>query len=158
MTKRAKRVPQIGIVVWDLEKAVAKYEKYFGITEWSYADMNEIPVPLELNGRIDKMNIKNARAEIGNGLFLEIIQPTGEGEFMDFLKKNGPGIHHITFLLEGGREDFANIMKETTEDGYDPFLRAKMVGLPEGQGMDLTFLDLQEDMGAIIEIYNEDKE
>lgn len=158
MSKRAKRVSQIGVLVWDLDKAVEKYQKYFGLSDWEYADLSKIPVDLLVNDKPGRLNIKSARAEVSDGLFIEIIQPVGEGEFMDYLREHGPGIHHFTFMLRDKNAEFQQVMDEITEDGNEPFVRAKMVGVPEGEGMDLAFLDLRRDLGAIVEIYNERKE
>ena len=158
MDKRVKRISQIGVVVWDLNKAVEKYKKHFGLTDWDYADISQVPVDMEINNRPGKLNINTARTEISDGLYLELMQPNGEGEFMDYLKEHGPGIHHFTFIMNDNKSEFPKVMGALEEDGYEPFVRAKMVGVPEGMGMDLVFMDLREEMGSIIEFYNEDKE
>jgi methylmalonyl-CoA epimerase len=81
---KAKRIDHVGIVVKDLEAAVATYGRNFGFN----ADSNR-------GGEVPALGIKNAFLPVGES-DLEFIQPTGEeGPVAQFAKDRGEG----TFML-----------------------------------------------------------
>src|SRR5690349_3840564 len=81
---KAKRIDHVGIVVKDLDAAVATYAKHFGFA----ADTSR-------GGEVPALGIKNAFVPVG-GSDLEFIQPlTEEGPVAQFAKERGEG----TFLL-----------------------------------------------------------
>lgn len=81
---KAKRIDHIGIVVKDLDAALATYGAHFGFA----ADASR-------GGEVPALGIKNAFMPVG-GSDLELIQPTGEdGPVAQFAKERGEG----TFML-----------------------------------------------------------
>jgi methylmalonyl-CoA/ethylmalonyl-CoA epimerase len=81
---KAKRIDHIGIVVKDIDAAVATYAKHFGFA----ADASR-------GGDVPALGIKNVFVPVG-GSDLEFIQPTGEdGPVAQFAKERGEG----TFML-----------------------------------------------------------
>lgn len=48
------------------------------------------------------------------------------------------------------------LMDQMQGDGIKPWIHAKMVDIPDG--MDFTYMDARETMGAMIEMYNEPRE
>ena len=81
---KAKRIDHIGIVVKDLDAALATYGANFGFA----ADSSR-------GGDVPALGIKNAFMPVG-GSDLEFIQPTGdEGPVAQFAKERGEG----TFML-----------------------------------------------------------
>jgi methylmalonyl-CoA epimerase len=80
----AKRIDHVGIVVKDLETAVATYAKHFGFA----ADASR-------GGEVPALGIKNAVVPVG-GSDLEFIQPlTEDGPVAQFARERGEG----TFML-----------------------------------------------------------
>lgn len=80
-------VDHVGVVVRDLEEAVAFYAESFDIREWERVAMPE-------------RHMEVAAARIGTTL-LELIAPTSaEAAFAKFLDERGPGMHHIAYRVE----------------------------------------------------------
>lgn len=159
MKNRVKRIAQVGIIVENVELAVQMYDKYFGIDEWEHFDMNTIPADLIIDGKPGKLNIKGAIAQTPTGVELELIEPTGEGVFMEHLTKHGPGVHHFAIIMPDKNKDFDALMEEIKEDGNKPWVHAKLPDPGDGgPRMDFAYLDLRRDMGSIIEVYNEPRE
>lgn len=159
MKNRVKRIAQVGMIVENADLAMQMYEKYFGISGWEPFDMNTIPVDLLIDEKPGKLNIRGAIAQTPNGVELELIEPVGEGVFMDHLREHGPGVHHFAVIMPNKNEDFHDLMEEIQADGNKPWVHARMPE-PEGDGprMDFAYLDLRRDMGSIIEVYNEPRE
>ena len=87
---KAKRIDHIGIVVKDLDAALATYGKNFGFA-----------VDASKGGDVPALAIKNAFMPVG-GSDLEFIQPTGEGgPVARFAQERGEG----TFMLSIEVED-----------------------------------------------------
>ncbi|HNM76891.1 MAG TPA: VOC family protein [Tepidiformaceae bacterium] len=87
---KAKRIDHIGIVVKDLETALATYSKHFGFAQ----DPSR-------GGDVPALGIKNAFMPVG-GSDLEFIEPTSDsGPVAQFAKDRGEG----TFMLSIEVED-----------------------------------------------------
>lgn len=152
MTPQFKSLMQIGIIVKNVDEAVAEYEK-MGITGWDVSVMNNtIPPfddltfdgkPLETKGEI----IKTAMLTI-YGLELELIEPIApETAYYAWLVEHGPGIHHVAFDTADPYDKFLSDCKEST--GLDPWVRGEAIhGI-----MDFSYVDLREKMGIIVECY-----
>lgn len=103
---------QIGLVVPDVDDAVEAYEKY-GISPWQKREFSSLKFGMTVNGATDNLAFKSAVCE-HCGFEIELIQPVSEGTFMDWLRKHGPSLHHISLVPEEG---YQNFMKEFLEDG-----------------------------------------
>jgi methylmalonyl-CoA/ethylmalonyl-CoA epimerase len=80
------QLDHIGIVVADLEAAVAFYARAFGVTEWE-----RIALP--------EQHMRVAVASVGASL-IELIAPTSdEASFAKFLRERGPGMHHVAYRV-----------------------------------------------------------
>lgn len=155
MNDKLKRISQVGIIVKDREEAIKGYEKYLGISNWECMDAENIP-NLVIDGKPGRLNIHIAIATMDNGFEIELIQPVGEGKFMDYLKEHGPGVHHFAIVLPDKNARFQELADTMAADGIFPWIHAKMADVPEG--MDFTYMDARETMGGIIEMYNEPRE
>jgi len=158
MNDKLNRINQVGIIVTDREKAIAQFEKYFGIDNWKLTNFEDLPIPVEFEGKVQKMPLHVAIADMGNGFEIEVIQPMGECSYMTWLKEHGPGVHHFAAILPNQNAGFKELRDEMLADGGKIWTHAHMVGLPEGEGMDFTYMDMRESMGSIIEMYNEKKD
>lgn len=103
---------QIGIVVNDIDEAIEAYEK-FGIGPWQKRQFSSQKIGLTVNGTDKNLEFKGAVCE-HSGFEIELIQPVSEGTFMDWLRKHGPSVHHISLVPGEGYQTF---MKEFTESG-----------------------------------------
>ncbi|NJN17006.1 MAG: methylmalonyl-CoA epimerase [Oscillochloris sp.] len=77
----------IGLVVADVEAAVAFYRDSFGLTEWERIELPERHTSI-------------AVTRLGETL-IELIAPTSdEAAFARFLREKGPGMHHIAYRVD----------------------------------------------------------
>ena len=80
---------------------------------------------------------------------IELLAPISESIFSNFLRENGPGIHHIA--IESGRS-FSEMLKMVRDKGEKPFMH-----LQKGDGKDiLAYLDLKKGIGFCVEIFGEE--
>jgi len=97
-------IGQIGIVVRDLEQAMAQYHRLLGWGPW---DVYEYESPwlhdTEIHGRPVDYTFLGAETLVGS-LIVELIQPlTGPSIYTEWLATKGEGLHHI---LVGWAGDF----------------------------------------------------
>ena len=79
-------VDHIGLVVRDLDAAIALYRDAFGVTEWERFALPE-------------RHMTVAVAHIGTTM-IELIAPTSdEAAFAKFLAERGPGTHHVAYRV-----------------------------------------------------------
>ncbi len=158
MNDKLKRISQVGIIVKNREEAIEGFEKYLGIPkeDWNITDTENFP-PLEVNGvKGVPLNIHIAIVTFDNGFEIELIEPIGEGPFMDHLREHGPGVHHFAMVMPDKNARFQELADLMQEGGIKPWIHAKMIDIPGG--MDFTYMDAREQMGCIIEMYNEPRE
>ena len=88
-----KKIKHIAIVVKDTEKSIEMYRDMFGF---------EVSDTLDVPGG----EVKVVMISCGD-IVLELFQPLAEtGQFADFLKETGGGLHHIAFATDDIDEDF----------------------------------------------------
>jgi hypothetical protein len=63
-----------------------------------------------------------ALADLG-GMELELIQPTGDGWYAEFLRRKGPGRHHLGFRPGFKTEDFDAALRFLAERGIEPVVQ-----------------------------------
>lgn len=147
-----KRFMQIGIIVRNVDEAVAKYET-MGMGPWDVTIMrNDVPPfdDLTFDGKELPQKGPVMKTAMANmyGLEIELIEPIADTAHKRWLEEHGPGIHHLAFDTEG---DYQTLLEESKEKtGKDPWIR--------GQGvhgmMDFCYLDLREELGLIVECYS----
>ena len=99
---RNTKITQIGIIVEDVEKSAKIYADIFGmeVPEVSLTDPVEIS-NMKYKGKTSKAQAKLAFFKFENTT-IELIEPVGgPSTWRDFLKQNGPGVHHIAFDVKG---------------------------------------------------------
>ncbi len=97
-----KGVLKIGIAVKDLEHAGKVYTEQLGL---DYKKGNNYP-PLQM--RYDL-------CWLGDSFMLQFIEPTGTGSIARFLDKNGEGLQHITFQVDGLDEAMSELKAKGVE-------------------------------------------
>ena len=91
-----KKIDHIAIVVKDVDKTIKSYEEMFGFKKIS---------KMEFGGG----DAIVAMIKVGD-ITLELFQPTKAGTAFDkFLKEQGGGLHHISFLTDDILKDIKNI-------------------------------------------------
>lgn len=140
------KICQIGIVVKDLDEAVEKFYRDFGIGPWYFWNFEQ-PQLTEMYYKGEPMHgygVKIAIASMG-GVQCELIQPLyGKGTHTDFLEKKGEGFHHIKLF-------FKDIDKAVAD-----FKSKGIEALQSGKYNDdiHVYLDTEKSHGFLIEIGN----
>ncbi|MDD4363511.1 MAG: VOC family protein [Atribacterota bacterium] len=107
-----KKIDHIGMAVQDIEKILKAFSKAL-----------QIPVPEIKDNK--EMKIKSAMIEL-DGVGIEILQAYGEsGRLVDYVKKNGNGIHHICFQTDNVEQD----MNELEDSGFSFSLAKPIIGV-----------------------------
>ncbi len=82
-----RRIDHIGIVVRDLDRAIAFYRETYGLAGWERISLPE-------------RHMTVAVCTIGDSM-LELITPASEeAAFARFLRERGEGIHHIAYEVD----------------------------------------------------------
>lgn len=149
MEKLITEFTQIGIVVEDVEASVAKYTEEHGIGPWEVIKFGKELFPeLLINGRPGELELKCAFCKV-NGFEIELIEPISQSIFSDFLRKNGPGIHHVAIESDRGFHDMLEMVRDK---GEKPLLHVQ-----KSDGTDMfAYLDLMKELGLCVEIFGEE--
>jgi methylmalonyl-CoA/ethylmalonyl-CoA epimerase len=94
-------VHQVGIVVADLERAIAAHSRVLGIddTAWRRATFGAESVA-ELTLRGSPVACTTRLAFAGNGPEIELIEPVdGPSIYHEWLEERGEGIHHLAVVV-----------------------------------------------------------
>lgn len=138
-------VLQVGVVVDNVDAAVKKYADDYGIGPWTIYEFNPDTVKnmIVRNQRVDYA-MRLALCDVG-GVQWELIEPKDDKSiYYEFLKKHGPGLHHVAF----GVKNYDKVMEA---------MRAAGKTILQGgtwHGFTYTYLTTEKDLGVIAEIYN----
>jgi methylmalonyl-CoA/ethylmalonyl-CoA epimerase len=94
----------IGIVVDDLDAALAHFRKIFDFRDEDLVyerDYDDVDAD---TGNVDVMHF--ALFPVGE-VYLELIQPVGDGPMQRFLERTGGGFHHLGITSNDLRQDWA---------------------------------------------------
>ena len=108
-----RNMVHIAVVVRDVEKTAKAWGEMFDVE----VPKSSLTDPLEkahtrYHGKPTKAQAKLIFLKLDN-LRVELIEPVGgPSTWMEFLKTNGEGIHHIAFEIKGTDEQIANLEKK----------------------------------------------
>jgi methylmalonyl-CoA/ethylmalonyl-CoA epimerase len=133
-------------VVDDVDAFVERYEKDFGVGSWDVIDFGPDTIPgLMVDGKPSTLRMRIAFYRSFE-VELELIQPISESWYMDWLRKHGPGLHHVAFVPEEGYEKF---MADYAKTGKKPLLEALDAEKTRG----FAYVDLMKELGLIVEVH-----
>jgi len=132
-----RRISHVGIVVENLDESLRMYEKLFGLRPRAIVDA--------LGGKV-----KAAFVPIGEGE-IELLQPIDLSTMlMEFLRKQGSGIHHISLATDNIEHEVDRMRKHgVVFDRERPTVGA--------HGMRIIFTSAQSTGGIPIELIEEPK-
>ncbi|HOE17084.1 MAG TPA: VOC family protein [Syntrophorhabdaceae bacterium] len=118
--KEYPRIHQLGFIVEDMDKAVREYSKIYHIKRWYHA-ANVMKDQIYYMGK----NIKDDGFDVVIGysgkLEIELITSTAEENiYVNFLRENGPGLHHVSYFvsdLDKAIQDYKDIGFELVQHG-----------------------------------------
>lgn len=140
---------QIGIMVRDLEKSVAAFEKllgrkadHVGITE-DYEVTKQ-----ELWGKPCRGKCYQALFNLDN-IQLELVSPYGEGDsvWKECLEKDGEGLHHLAFQTD----DIKGAIHELEEDGDGKLMQYGTWPDSPKDGQ-YAYVDMRDEIKTIVEL------
>jgi methylmalonyl-CoA/ethylmalonyl-CoA epimerase len=144
-----KKINQVGLVVSDEKRAAEKFEELLGIKGWTYdygppnlvnAYMNDEPVPPP---EMESLDVAFAMGWLGD-LQIEIIRPIGlrpGGCHQRFLDRNGNGIQHVSFGIQG---DYAEVVAAMNRAGIGSEFRATI----RDYGVSACYFATQDQLGG----------
>ena len=106
-------VTQIGILVNDIEKTSQKYADFLGVKNPGFIVTNVYEeTRTEFRGKPSAARAKLAFFKVGENLSIELIEPDREpSTWRESLDKNGEGVHHIAFVIDGMKEKILTLEK-----------------------------------------------
>lgn len=145
---KGKEIVQVGIVVKDAERAAQRYWEILGIGPWLLIDFKPPHVSNGLLHGISMsdvdIHVRAAIADHGKVQF-ELLEPViGPSTHMEFLKRHGEGIHHVSF---GEVDDHDEVVSALESHG----IGIEMTGLLGGAAT-FTYMATQKDLAAIFEL------
>jgi hypothetical protein len=91
---------QIGILVRDLDEAVARHDAVFGSAEWLIVENG----PHNMHGLHVRRRLTDFRMRLalrGSDPQLELLQPVeGDDILAEWLARKGEGLHHLGFVVD----------------------------------------------------------
>jgi methylmalonyl-CoA/ethylmalonyl-CoA epimerase len=134
------KIDHVGIAVTDMKEGISFCENNLGLTL-----MHSEEVPTQ------HVRVAFMADDKGDKTQVELLEPLGdEGAVAAFIKKRGPGLHHLAFHTG----DIAAEMKMLTSKGVPP-LEDK--ARPGARGHDVCFLHPKKCGGVLIELVSEGK-
>jgi methylmalonyl-CoA/ethylmalonyl-CoA epimerase len=134
---------QQAYVVDDIEGAQAAMTASLGCTRW--ATLPATDLEYDFRGGHTRCALALAFARSGN-MQIELIQPVrGNGLHVEFLDHNGPGLHHLGFLVD----DLADIVEHAASLGYENVQGATFGSLT------FCYLDTWDEFGLFTELVHD---
>ena len=145
-------IPQIALVVKDLDKTVENYWQHFGIGPWHFYTYKR---PLLSMNRYHDKDVNNS-LRIALSYFgptrIELIEiKEGDSIQADFVKSHGYGVQHLGVLVE----DMGTALREAESKGYRIIQEGAGFG-PDGDGH-YAYLDTEEKFGVTYELIERPK-
>lgn len=136
---------QVAYVVPDMEAALEKYSKLFGISDWVGWDYTGDYLPNRFyDGK--PAEYRSLAAVPAYGPKVEIIQPIdGPSVFTTFLEDRGPGLHHLGWFVPSMQE----VRDWFAQRGITEIMSGGGHGV-EGDG-EFTYFDTYELLGSYAE-------
>jgi len=128
-----KRLDHIAVLVKDLDQALSFWQDQLGLT-------------LDHVEKIDSMEVKIAFLPLGDSE-IELVQPTtADSGLAKYLKKRGPGLHHICIEVE----NINTMLGELKEKGVR-LIDGEPVTMDDGRK--LAFLHPKSAGSVLVELY-----
>jgi methylmalonyl-CoA/ethylmalonyl-CoA epimerase len=136
---------QVGIVVSDLDAAVERYSRIWGLGPWRGWLYGAETIPrTTFRGGEGRFAVRIALA--GSGPQVELLQPVrGPSIYHEFAAERGEGLHHLGFLVPS----LAEAVAELEGAGYAVLQSGAGYGR-DGDG-GFAYFDTATDLGVILE-------
>ncbi len=134
---------QAGVIVDDVEKAVKAYADVYGMGPWYIYNVDStVGKNMAVRGKVVGWGGKIARGVIGN-VEIELIEPIDDKSIhYEYLKKYGPGIHHLMFTTD----DFDRTVEWMKERGIEMVSSGELPG-----GIRFAYFATEDELGYVSE-------
>ena len=141
-------VTQIGILVNNIEEATQNYADFLGVDNPGFVMTNVYEeARTEFKGKSTAARSRLAFFRVGANLSIELIEPDNEpSTWRESLDKNGEGIHHIAFVINGMKDKILQLEKNNM-----PLLQKG-----EYKGGRYAYMDCMKDLKVIVELLEND--
>ena len=141
-------VTQIGILVNNIEEATQNYADFLGVDNPGFVVTNVYEeARTEFKGKSTAARSRLAFFKVGANLSIELIEPDNEpSTWRESLDKNGEGIHHIAFVINGMKDKILKLEKNNM-----PLLQKG-----EYKGGRYAYMDCMKDLKVIVELLEND--
>jgi methylmalonyl-CoA/ethylmalonyl-CoA epimerase len=139
-----KQIPQICVVVRDVQEAMELYWKTFGIGPWQvYTMAPPLMTEMTIREKPEPYSMRIALAQVGN-IQWELIQPlTGQSIYKEFLEQSGEGVHHVLSVVD----DYDKALAGFEAAGMQPLMGGTW------RGATFMYVDARKQLGTIVEIF-----
>ena len=126
-TPLVRTITQVGIVVRDLDKALAEYTHKLGVGPWRvYTYAPPKLTGMRIRGVETPYSMKLALAWTGTMMW-ELIQPLdGPSIYQEFLRDHGEGIHHV--MVDYGDRTLEEVKAEFAARGWPALMEGNYLG------------------------------
>jgi methylmalonyl-CoA/ethylmalonyl-CoA epimerase len=130
----AKGFYQVSYVVADLDEAEGFFKRTFRVRSFGRLSLKARSAEFKLKRGLPALNGIVALGDMG-GMELELIAPSGPGWYAEFLRRKGPGLHHLGFRPGFRTEDFDAAVQFLRSLGHEPVaMGAALFDVPQGDG------------------------
>ena len=78
------QIDHVGVPVWNVDEAMSFFEY--------------VNVPVAIDDQLPEYNIRAVFLDF-DGIYLELLEPTGPGNVKTFLERHGPGYQHVAYRV-----------------------------------------------------------
>ncbi|HEY2105539.1 MAG TPA: VOC family protein [Candidatus Binataceae bacterium] len=149
---------QVSYIVADLDEAEQFFKRTFGVRSFGRLRLKARSTEFKCKPDFPGLSGIVALGDMG-GMELELIQPTGPGWYADFLRRQGPGLHHLGFRPGFRSEDFDAAVRFLRGLGHEPVAQgAALFDIPQSDGTiapartQFAYFDLEFAGASCIEI------
>jgi hypothetical protein len=141
-------ITQVAILVNDIEKSCKEFADFFGVENPGYIITDGYEKALtEYKGKKCDATAKLAFFNAGPNVTIELIEPDQTPSvWRDDLNKNGEGVHHIAFNINGMKQ----IVESCEKNGF------KLLQKGEYTGGRYSYIDTEDVLKVKIELLEND--
>ena len=139
---------QFCVIVKDLNAAIEKYQRLFGIGSFSVYTVDAKDLKgVTYRGKPANYRLQVGIAPFGGGL-VELLEPQGgESIYQEFMDKRGEGVQHIGLVVDG---DYKAAFQEMLDHGFEHSQGGPIEGLNRNGAFD--YFETEHELGTTFEL------